>query len=200
MSGPFSRTFDTDLEKLVMSEEGGKFCVAVGECGLDYDRKFSTHEHQKCVFERQLALAVKLGKPVFLHCRDAHDDFLAVLAPYLQRGLKAVVHCHTDPSIENLRQLIDAGAYIGLTGMICDERPGRFNSGILPHIPLDRLMIETDAPYLFPRNVPRPWGKWQNEPCLVSFVVRRLVEVRGDCTEEQVALKTTEVAMGFFGL
>ena len=199
MLGKFSSTFDADLESLIRSERGQKYCVAVGECGLDYDRKFSTHQHQKLVFQKQLSLAQRLHKPVFLHSRDAHTDFLSILKPFLPH-IQAVAHCHTDPSLTNLRELLDAGVYIGLTGMICDERPGRFNTEIIPHIPLERIMVETDSPYLFPRNVPRPWGKWQNEPCLTSWVVRKIVEVRGDVTEEEVARKTTEVAMGFFRL
>jgi TatD DNase family protein len=96
--------------------------------------------------------------------------------------------------------LLEAGVFIGLTGMICDERPGRFNIDIISEIPLDRLMVETDSPYLFPRNVPRPWGKWNNEPCLTSYVVKKIVEVRGDCSEAEVAKKTTDVAKAFFGL
>jgi TatD DNase family protein len=102
--------------------------------------------------------------------------------------------------VEHVKELLQMGCYIGLTGMICDEREGRFNTDIIPHIPLDRLMVETDSPYLFPRNVPRPWGKWSNEPCLVPYVVRKIVEVCGDCTEEQAAIGTTEVAKAFFGL
>ena len=199
MTSKFSSTFDSDLEKLIHSELGQRYCVAVGECGLDYDRKFSTHEHQKLVFQKQLALAKGLSKPVFLHSRDAHADFLSILKAYLPH-IKAVAHCHTDPSLANLQELLDAGLYIGLTGMICDERPGRFNAEIIRHVPLERMMVETDAPYLFPRNVPRPWGKWQNEPCLTSWVVKKIVELRGDVGEEKVARKTTEVAMAFFAL
>ena len=199
LKGPHAAYFEKGLEGLIMSDLGRKYCVAVGECGLDYDRKFSTHEDQKIVFERQLELARKLGKPVFLHSRDAHHDFLGTLKPFLST-IKGVAHCHTDPSIENLKELLDAGVYIGLTGMICDERENRFNTDILQYIPLDRLMVETDSPYLFPRNVPRPWGKWENEPCLTSFVVRKIVEVCPQYTEEEVAMKTTAVAKEFFGL
>jgi TatD DNase family protein len=182
-----------------MSEKGKKYCVAVGECGLDYDRKFSLHQHQKQVFQKQLRLAKKLGKPVFLHNRNAHDDFFTILKPYLP-DIKAVAHCHADPSVQHLKQLLDAGVYIGLTGIICDPREGRFNTEIIKYIPLDRLMVETDSPYLFPRNVPKPWGERNCEPCLTSFVVKKIAEVRGDCNEETVARKTTQVAKAFFGL
>lgn len=199
MNSPFSSTFVADLERLILSELGKKYCVAVGECGLDYDRKFSTHDDQKIVFHKQLELAKKLQKPVFLHSREAHSDLLAILKPFLP-SIKAVAHCHTDPSVEHLRELLNVGVYIGLTGMVADERSGRFNTDIIHEIPLDRLMVETDAPYLFPRNVPRPWGKWENEPCLIAFVVKKIVDIRGDCTKEEVAKRTTEVAKLFFGL
>jgi len=199
MESKFASTFDSDLETLIRSDLGQKYCVAVGECGLDYDRKFSTHEHQKHIFQKQLSLAQSLSKPVFLHSRDAHTDLLSILKPFLPH-IKAVAHCHTDPSIANLQELLAAGVYIGLTGMICDEREGRFNTEVIRHVPLERMMVETDSPYLFPRNVPRPWGKWQNEPCLTGFVVRKIVEVKGDVGEEEVARKTTEVAKAFFGL
>jgi len=199
LQGPHAKSFDKELEKLILSELGIKYCVAVGECGLDYDRKFSTHEDQKIVFQKQLTLASRIHKPIFLHSREAHTDFIEILKPFLA-SVKAVAHCHTDPSVDHLRELLEAGLYIGLTGMICDERPGRFNAEIIPEIPLERLMVETDSPYLFPRNVPRPWGNWQNEPCLTSFVVRKIVDCRKDCTREDVAKKTTEVARAFFQL
>jgi TatD DNase family protein len=200
LQGKYANSFIRGLEILITSKLGKEYCVAVGECGLDYDRKFSTHSDQKLVLEEQLVLAQRLGKPVFLHSRDAHADFLSILGPFLAKGLKAVAHCHTDPSVANLQELLSAGLYIGLTGMICDEREGRFNKDILEHLPLEKLMVETDTPYLFPRNVPRPWGKWENEPCLLSYVVRKIVEVCPEYTEEEVARKTTEVAKEFFGL
>jgi TatD DNase family protein len=127
---PYSKTFEHSLENLIRSDLGKRYCVAVGECGLDYDRKFSKKEDQKVVFRKQLCLAQKLGKPVFLHSRAAHKDFLEMLKPFLST-IKAVAHCHTDPTVAHLQELLQAGVYIGLTGMACDERKGRFNPDII---------------------------------------------------------------------
>jgi TatD DNase family protein len=193
------KPFDKRLEDLIRSDLGKIYCVAVGECGLDYDHSFSTHEDQKVVFRKQLTLAQRLNKPVFLHCREAHQDFVNIFKPF-SSAVKGVVHCYTDPSVQHVQELLQMGCYIGLTGIICDERKGRFNTDIIPYIPLEKLMVETDSPFLFPRNVPRPWGGWGNEPCLLPYVVNKIVEVCGDCTTEECAKRTTDVAKAFFKL
>jgi TatD DNase family protein len=193
------KPFDKLLEDLIRSDLGKAYCVAVGECGLDYDRNFSTPEDQKVVFRKQLTLAQRLNKPVFLHCREAHKDFVNILKPF-SSAVKAVVHCYTDPSVQHVQELLAMGCYFGLTGIICDERKGRFNTDIISYIPLDRMMVETDSPFLFPRNVPRPWGEWGSEPCLLPYVVKKIVDVCGDCTNEECAKGTTDVAKAFFKL
>ena len=195
-----AKTYASELERLITSEAGQKYCVAVGECGLDYCRAKEHALYQKQVFRKQLALAEKTGLPLFLHSRDSHADFFSILKPYLGR-VKAVVHCHTDPSIKNLKELLDAGCYIGLTGIICDERKGRFNKEIVKHIPLDRLMVETDAPFLLPRNAlgGHQDRRRNNEPCLLPFVVREIAKLQ-DCGPKKIAHKTTEAAKQFFGL
>ena len=118
-----------------------------------------------------------------------------------------MVHCYTDPSVKNLQELLQVGFYIGLTGVNSDLREGRFITGIIREIPLDKLMVETDSPYLFPRNLyEERWLRhedryqWMNEPCMTSYVVDRIVQVRGDCIEVEVANKTTENAKEFFRL
>lgn len=111
-----------------------------------------------------------------------------------------MVHCHTDPSVKNLRELLAAGVFVGLTGIVADKREGRFNEEIVREIPLSRLMVETDAPFLMPRNVPREfWGE-RNEACLLPFVVKKIARIRGHCTEQEVAESTTKLAKEFFGL
>lgn len=201
VEGEFAKTYDKNLEKLILSGSGRKYCVAVGECGLDYSGSLKPLNalHQKQVFRKQLELAAKHKLPVFAHSRNSHVEFFGILKPYLS-WIKAVVHCYADPSLQNLRELLRNGVYIGLTGIICDKREGRFNKDLISAIPLDRMMIETDSPYLFPRNVPGPWGNWQNEPCLMPFIIRKIAQVRGDCTEKDVAMRTTEVAKEFFDL
>ena len=204
--GKYAHSFGDSLERLLHSEEGREYCVAIGECGLDYSREGYNAAHQKIVLRKQLSIAQRNRLPVFCHSRKSHVDFLDIIKYYLP-GLKIVVHCHTDPSIKNLQELLKVGCYIGLTGVSSDLREGRFNADIIPEIPLDRLMVETDSPYLFPRNLyGRRWlrhedrYRWMNEPCMTSYVVDGIVRVRGDCTEVEVANKTTENAIKFFGL
>jgi TatD DNase family protein len=172
--------------------------VAVGECGLDYFRNFSPREAQRDAFERQLSLAVDSGLPVFLHQRDAHADFVEILRPVLPSLSRAVAHCFTGQRDE-LRELLDLGLYIGITGWICDERRGHHLKDIVGMIPDDRLMIETDAPYLLPRSlVPKPKSR-RNEPVYLREVLRVVAEARGQ-SEEEVAAATTRTAEQFFGL
>jgi len=172
--------------------------VAVGECGLDYFRNFSPVQAQRDAFQRQLDLAEASGLPVFLHQRDAHDDFIEILQPVLPKLSRAVAHCFTGGEKE-LREYIDMGLYIGITGWICDERRGAHLQEIVSAVPDDRLMIETDAPYLLPRTIqPRPKTR-RNEPMHLVEVLRSVAEARGQ-SEEHVAAITTQNAQQFFGL
>jgi TatD DNase family protein len=172
--------------------------VAVGECGLDYFRNFSPREAQLDAFRAQLEIAADTGMPVFLHQRDAHDDFVAVLEPMLPRLSRTVAHCFTGEG-ESLREYLALGLSIGVTGWICDERRGRHLYDIVGAIPDDRLMIETDAPYLLPRTLdPKPRTR-RNEPAYLREVLRVVAEARGQ-TEAHVADITTRNAMGFFAL
>src|SRR6185295_10036315 len=141
--------------------------VAVGECGLDYFRDFSPRDLQRLAFGWQLEIAAKLGKPVFLHHRDAHEDFIAILKEHrVQRG---VAHCFTAGEKERDAYL-DLGLHIGITGWICDERRGTHLREVVKGIPSDRLMIETDAPYLLPRDLkPAPKSR-RNEPQFLPHV------------------------------
>jgi TatD DNase family protein len=151
--------------------------VAVGECGLDYFRNFSPREAQLAAFRSQLEIAAETGLPVFLHQRDAHDDFVEVLEPMLPRLSRAVAHCFTGEH-ESLREYLALGLYIGVTGWICDERRGMHLREIVSVVPDDRLMIETDAPYLTPRTLqPKPKTR-RNEPMHLVEVLRIVAEAR----------------------
>jgi TatD DNase family protein len=172
--------------------------VAVGECGLDYFRNFSPREAQREAFRRQLQIAQDTGLPVFLHQRDAHDDFVELLEPELARISRGVAHCFTGEG-ESLREYLAMGLYIGVTGWICDERRGRHLHDIVDIIPDDRLLIETDAPYLLPRTIrPKPATR-RNEPMYLAEVLRVVAEARGQAVEH-VARITTENARRFFNL
>jgi len=172
--------------------------VAVGECGLDYFRNFSPREAQLEAFRSQLDIAADTGLPVFLHQRDAHDDFVEVLEPALSKISRAVAHCFTGEG-ESLREYLAMGLWIGITGWICDERRGAHLQEIVAEIPDDRLLIETDAPYLLPRSLsPKPKSR-RNEPAHLVEVLRVVATARGQ-SEQHVAEITTANAIDFFGL
>jgi TatD DNase family protein len=183
---------DTQIRQLAKDPA----CVAVGECGLDYYRNFSPRDAQIDAFVAQLAIAADNGLPLFLHQRDAHDDFIDILEPRIDAITRAVAHCFTGEN-ESLREYVALGLYIGITGWICDERRGRHLHDIVGIIPDDRLLIETDAPYLLPRSLrPRPKSR-RNEPAYLAEVLRVLAEARGQ-SEQHVATITTDNARRFF--
>jgi TatD DNase family protein len=169
---------------------------AVGECGLDYFRDFSPRDLQRRAFAWQLELAQATGKPVFLHQRDAHDDFVAILREHGIRN--GVAHCFTAGEKERDAYL-ELGLHIGITGWINDERRGQHLRDVVRGIPADRLMVETDAPYLLPRDI-RPMPKSRrNEPHYLPYVVRAIAAARGDAPED-VAKASTAAARRFFSL
>ena len=173
-------------------------CVAVGECGLDYFRNFSEPADQQQAFRAQLEIACEIGYPVFLHQRDAHEDFLAILDEYLPRLSSAVVHCFTG-SGEELAHYLERDLYVGITGWICDKRRGTHLRDIVHQIPDDRIMIETDAPYLLPRDLkPKPSTR-RNEPKWLPHVLARVAECR-NVDPETLARQTTANAERFFRL
>lgn len=172
--------------------------VAVGECGLDYFRDFSPRPAQRRAFERQLQIGLDTGKPLFLHQRDAHADFMAMMKNFDGRLGPAVVHCFTG-SREELFDYLDQDWHIGITGWLCDERRGGHLRELVKHIPAHRLMIETDAPYLLPRTVrPQPSHR-RNEPMYLAHIVQELARDRGESVET-VAAATTATAAAFFRL
>jgi TatD DNase family protein len=170
--------------------------VAVGECGLDYNRNFSPPAAQRACFEAQLELAATLGKPVFLHQRDAHDDFVAILKNALPRLRAAVVHCFTGGAAE-LDAYLALDLHVGITGWICDERRGRHLASLVARIAADRLMLETDAPYLLPRTL--KVASRRNEPAYLPHVLAEVARCRGE-EPAHVAAITTATARAFFGL
>ena len=171
--------------------------VALGECGLDYFRNYSPHADQRRAFEGQLRLAIDLRKPLFLHQRDAHAEFLPMLKEHRAQLAGAVVHCFTD-TVAALEDYLALDCSIGITGWICDERRGLGLREAAKRIPDDRLLVETDAPYLLPRTAPKTAHR-RNEPALLPYVVRALAEARGQA-EDHVGRVTTDNAKRFFRL
>ena len=190
----FSHDTETVLAELHQKPE----VVAVGECGLDYFRDFSPRPAQHKAFERQLELAVACQKPVFLHQRDAHADFLAILKTYRPHLAGAVVHCFTDTR-EAMADYLALDCHIGITGWICDERRGHHLKEFVGDIPADRLMIETDAPYLKPRDLRPKVKSHRNEPQWLPWIAQTVAECRG-VSVELLAEQTTQTAKAFFNL
>ncbi len=190
----YSDKSDARIRSLILKD----VVVAVGECGLDYYRNLSPRAAQLEAFRRQLEIATDSGLPIFLHQRDAHDDFVEILEPLLPDISHAVAHCFTGEG-ESLREYLAMGLYIGITGWICDERRGKHLQDIVSIIPDDKLLIETDAPYLMPRTLrPKPKTR-RNEPAYLTAVLRVVAAARGQ-SEEHVAQITTTNAMRFFAL
>lgn len=190
--------YSADTDRLIreLSAEGA--VRAIGEMGLDYHRNFSPRAAQLAAFEKQLAIAIERQKPVFLHQRDAHDDFVALLKSARDQLPAAVVHCFTD-SRQALHEYLDLDCHIGITGWICDERRGTHLRHFVHEIPADRLMLETDAPYLLPRNLsPKPSHR-RNEPMYLAHICNEVARDRKEAPAV-TARWSTETAEAFFGL
>ena len=172
--------------------------VAIGETGLDFNRDYSPRPVQLAVFEQHLQLAATLQKPLFLHQRDAHSDFVGLLQQYRPHISGGVVHCFTDNE-QALYDYLDLDMYIGITGWICDERRGQLLQQLAAKIPADRLLIETDAPYLLPRTLSVHRKPRRNEPQYLLQVLQSLAACRG-CSPEIVAAQTSENAQRLFGI
>ena len=170
--------------------------VAIGECGLDFNRNYSPHPDQEKWFVAQLELGLSLNKPLFLHSRDAHPRFAEILRHH--RVKTAVAHCFTGEKDE-LHAYLDLGLYIGVTGWICDERRGRHLVELVRDIPRDRLLLETDSPYLTPRDLkPQPKAR-RNEPAFLPHIARAVARALGRAVEE-VAADTARNARTLFRL
>ena len=171
---------------------------AIGEAGLDYNRNFSTHEQQEHAFRKQIELAIDCQKPLFLHERDAHDAFYSIINDYKQDLGPTVVHCFTGDK-EALENYLAMDFYIGITGWICDERRGTHLHDLVSSIPENRLLIETDAPYLFPRTYqPRPKNMC-NEPSYLPHIAQHIAHHRGDSIES-LSDYTMRNSLRFLGL
>jgi len=188
-----TETTIADLRRLAAHHE----VVAIGECGLDFDRDFSPRPLQEKWFEAQVALAEELQMPLFLHERDARERFSQILV-HARKAVPAVLHCFTGTREELLAHL-DMGLHIGITGWICDERRGTHLRTLVKDIPPDRLMLETDAPFLLPRTMPNRPKDGRNEPAFLPNVLQTVAEALGKPLAE-VAAATTKTAREFFRL
>ena len=172
--------------------------VAIGECGLDFNRDFSPRPKQIEAFKQQLELAVELQKPVFLHERDAFDTQIEILKDFMPSLAGAITHCFTGTR-EQMEAYLSLGMSIGITGWICDERRGKPLFDIIKHIPDDRLMIETDGPYLTPRDLPKKAKGGRNEPKFLPHIGEAVARARNQSVES-VARHTYNNACAFFNI
>ena len=171
---------------------------AIGETGLDFNRNYSPHPAQHAVFDAQLELAGRLSLPVFVHDRDTGAAVADHLARHRTRLAAVVVHCFTGDAKE-LSRYLELDCHIGITGWICDERRGLELQRLVAQIPEERLLIETDAPYLLPRTLtPRPRSR-RNEPAFLVWIARTIAQARGQSVEE-VCRITSDNARRVFAL
>lgn len=190
----FNQQSLNDLKQLAANPQ----IKAIGECGLDFNRNYSTPKEQEYAFIRQLELAVELQLPLFLHERDANQRFIELLTPYRAKLPNAVLHCFTGNK-DDLQRSLDLDLHIGITGWICDERRGTELLELVKLIPDNRLMIETDAPYLLPRSMrPKPKSS-RNEPKFLPYIAQRIALAREQSLE--VLIKNTKkTSQDFFNL
>jgi TatD DNase family protein len=163
--------------------------VAVGETGLDFNRMFSPAADQERAFEWQIGLAGETGLPLFLHERDASERELAILRATRDQWNGGVLHCFTGTR-EALFAYLDLGLHIGITGWVCDERRGQSLAALVKEIPADRLLLETDGPWLLPRDLPRKPKSGRNEPSFLPHIAATVARLRGESVEEVAAMTT----------
>jgi TatD DNase family protein len=184
------------LKKLLQK----KHVVSVGECGLDFDRDFSPRPVQEKCFRAQLELAIEVQKPLFLHERAAFDRFITIMKEYQSKLPSGVVHCFTG-TLKEAKYYLDNGFYLGFTGAISDTKRFEHLKEVIAYTPLDRIMIETDAPFMLPKNVPRHqltrYHERRNEPAFLPFVAQTIAQFKKISLQE-VAETTTDVARDFF--
>lgn len=182
------------LNELIQHKE----VKATGETGLDFNRNYSSKKEQVYAFEQQIELAITHNKPLFLHQRDAHDTLYSILKNRRDELPKAVIHCFTDNK-HALFKYLDEDFYIGITGWVCDPKRGKELQSLVPNIPLNRLMIETDAPYLMPKNIkPKPKSR-HNQPYFLSFIAKTIAELY-DLDVKKIAESSYQNSVNFFNL
>jgi TatD DNase family protein len=176
-----AREADTDLSDRLLHIANSPRVKAIGETGLDFNRNFSPQDVQRHVFDTQLQVARTCGLPVFVHDRDSGGGVYDLLATYTNDLAGVVVHCFTGTS-QDLDRYLSLDCYIGITGWICDRKRGALLRSLISRIPLDNLLIETDAPFLLPHTTQSSWhadnapgiSKRRNEPALLPLIAAQI--------------------------
>lgn len=187
-------TEDFLIGYLDMLDKNRDIIVAIGEIGLDYDRMRSPKDIQIHTFMEMIDMAKKYKLPMFLHERDAVDDFYSILSANKELAQNSVVHCFTGNK-DTVGKYLKLGCMIGITGWICDDRRNQDLIEAVKYIPLDRLMVETDGPYLTPRCLKTR----RNVPSNLPYVWRKIAEVIGK-EEDEVREVTLNNTIRFFNL
>lgn len=197
-----AKSFDGQSISKLKSLLKEKHVISVGECGLDFDRDFSPRSIQEQCYKAQLELAIEVKKPLFLHERAAFERFMALTNEYLPQLPKAVVHCFTG-SLTEAKSYLDKGFYLGFTGAVSDSNRFSHLKEVLQYIPLDRMLIETDAPFMLPKNVPKQaltkYHERRNEPAFLPFVAGTIAQFKG-ISLSKVAEESTKNAKDFFSI
>lgn len=189
-----AETFDDDVYESLLTDK----VVAVGECGLDYFRipegieKESVIGRQKTEFIKQLNFARKHGLPVIIHCRDAYGDILDILKREYA-GQPGVIHSFTD-NWDTAKQFLDIGFYVALNGILTFDKSGKL-AEVVENTPIDRLLTETDAPYL----TPPPYRGKRNEPNYVQYVAAKIAEIK-KIDPAEAGLQTFNNAVNLFNI
>lgn len=187
------KDMDENTIELLRSFSKRKKVVAIGEIGLDYYYDNSPRDVQRNRFREQLRLAKEVGLPVIVHSRDAAGDTFDILKEEQDGTLRGVLHCYSG-SVEMAMDYINLGFYISLGGPVTFKK-SRVPKEVAKAVPIDRLLIETDSPYL----TPEPYRGKRNEPIYVRYVAGVIAEIRG-MTFEELASKTTENTKKLFGI
>ena len=197
-----AKSFDAQSISKLRNLLKQKQVVSVGECGLDFDRDFSPRNKQEECYKAQLELAIEVQKPLFLHERSAFSSFMNITKDYLPQLPKAVVHCFTG-TLQEAKTYLDNGFYLGFTGAISDAKRFSPLKEVIQYVPLDRMMIETDAPFMLPKNVPnsllKKYHERRCEPAFLPYVAGTIAQFKG-ITLAKVAEETSRNSKGFFGI
>ncbi|MCD0465674.1 TatD family hydrolase [Flavobacterium sp. ENC] len=197
-----AKSFDAQSISKLQNLLKQKHVVSVGECGLDFDRDFSPRNIQESCYKAQLELAIEVQKPLFLHERAAFAKFMDITKDYLPQLPKAVVHCFTG-SLPEAKTYLDNGLYLGFTGAISDSKRFEHLKEVIQYVPLNRMMIETDAPFMLPKNIPnsllKKYHERRCEPAFLPFVAGTVAQFKGISLDKVVA-ETTRNAKSFFGI
>ncbi len=186
-----------------------KKVVAIGEIGLDFFRKPYDVKKQQHIFLQQIDLARELHLPVIIHCRAAHDETIEILTSYIlnHKSLTGVIHCFTG-TLEQAKKYVELGFFLGIGGIIF-----KFNiDKVIKEIPLEKLLLETDCPFLIPGpaieqagipakglGAPTPEGKKRNEPMFIKHTIQKIADLKG-LTFQEICQQTTSNAKVLFGL